>query len=216
MKTIPLALISLVLLGAPAVRASILTYQFTINTQTVSGQADNLDFQLNPGVVPGAPGVSIVISNFAINGGAFNAGNIQFTGDASGLLSGSLTLDNGTGYNDAYQPVTLGSSITFRATLSGTGVANPASPGTFFGFSIYDNAGVNPLLTTSGDGTIAGFNIDATNGVAPFTNPATVNGASAATVAAASTPEPSTAIGLMLGLGVMLACFRKRVRTFSI
>lgn len=214
MKTLPLALFSLTLLGSSALSASVSTYQFTVNTQALSGQVDNLDFQLNPGQFPGAPGVSILISNFAVNGGSYAPADIQLTGDANGLLPGSLTLNNTTGYNDAYQPATLGSSITFLATLSGPGANQPASPGTFFGFSIYDNAGVNALLTTSADGTIAGFNIDATNGLAPFTNPATTNGASAATIA--SVPEPSTAVGLLLGLAMMLPAvprFSRLLRT---
>jgi hypothetical protein len=185
-----------VLCSVSSLSAGTVSYRFTINTATLSGQAGNLDFQLNPGDIS-SPFVALDVSGFALNGGTFTANQIVLTGDASGTLAGDLILDNNSGFNDAFQPVRLGSSIMFVATFSGAGVNNPASPGSSFGFSIYDSQGTAPLLTTSADGTIAGVNLDA-NGVASFANPATVGGRSDATVSAV--PEPANVVGMLLGL----------------
>jgi hypothetical protein len=211
-KLIPVLFIFLS--GLSSLSAASISYRFTINTATLSGQADNLDFQLNPGGVS-SPLVALDISGFVLNGGSFTANQIALTGDASGSLDGDLLLDNNSGFNDAFQPVLLGTSVTFVATLSGAGVTGPASPGSSFGFSIYNGAGTTPLLTTSGDGTIAGINLDA-GGVASFTNPATGGGSSVATVTAISTaPEPSNAVLILLGLGlcsVLCTTFGERRR----
>ena len=187
--------------GLSSLSAASISYRFTINTATLSGQSDNLDFQLNPGGISSPP-VDLDISGFVLNGGSFTANQIALTGDASGSLAGDLLLDNNSGFNDAFQAVLLGSSVTFVATFSGAGVNNPASPGSSFGFSIYNGTGTTPLLTTSADGTIAGINLDA-SGVAAFTNPAAGGGGSAATVTAISAaPEPSNAVMMLLGLGL--------------
>jgi hypothetical protein len=200
----------IVLSGAFSLNAASISYQFTIDTTTLSGQADNLDFQFNPGDIS-SPSVSLDISGFLLNGGSFNANDIVLTGDASGTLAGDVTLDNNSGYSDAFQPVELGTSVTFLATFSGAGVDDPASPGSAFGFSIYDNAGTTPLLTTSLDGTIAGIELDA-DGIALFTNPATAGGTSDATIAAI--PEPATGFGAALGLGLLgLVAIRARRRS---
>jgi hypothetical protein len=206
-KLIPVSFIFLS--GLSSLSAASISYRFTINTATLSGQSDNLDFQLNPGNLS-SPFVALDISGFMLNGGSFTANQIALTGDASGTLASDLALDNSSGYNDAYQAVLLGTSVTFVATFTGAGVTSPASPGSSFGFSIYDSAGTTPLLTTSGDGTIAGINLDA-NGVAAFTNPAAVGGGSDATVTSISAaPEPSNAVAMLLGLGLCSVVLRSR------
>jgi hypothetical protein len=203
------ALLFAALCGASTVCASTITYQFTINTTTLNGQAGNLDFQLNPGNIS-ASFVALDLSGLDLHGGSFVASQIQLTGAASGTFATDVLLNNSQGYNDAFQPVDFGTSVTFFATFSGTGVDNPASPGSVFGFSIFDSAGTTALLTTSADGTIAGVTVD-TNGVETYTNPATVGGGSAATVAAVATvPEPGTVFSALVGLGVCAARIRAK------
>jgi hypothetical protein len=208
-KLIPVLFIFLS--GWSSLSAASISYRFTSNTATLSGQADNLDFQLNPGGIS-SPFVALDISGFVLNGGSFTANQIALTGDASGSLAGDLVLDNNSGFNDAFQPVSLGTSVTFVATFIGAGVTGPASPGSSFGFSIYDGTGTTPLLTTSVDGTIAGINLDA-GGIAAFTNPATVGGSSDATVTAISAaPEPSSAVAMLLALGLCSVIVAARQR----
>jgi len=207
---IPVLLLT-ALSGVFTVSASTITYKFTIDTTTLNGQLGNLDFQLNPGDVT-SPFVALDIFGLALSGGSFSANQVQLMGDAFGAFDSNVLLDNGMGFNDAFQPVDFGTSVTFLATFSGAGVDNPASPGTTFGFSIYDSLGTTPLLTTSGDGTIAGVTLDA-NGVATYTNPATVGGGSAGTVT--PVPEPGTRFGALLGIGVCAERLR-RVRRSSV
>ncbi len=206
MKKLFPAFLFLALSGVSSLNAESVSYSFTIDTSTLNGQADNVDFQLNPGDVS-SPFVSLDISSFDLHGGSFTPGDLEISGDVSGTLAGDLILDDGGFPNDAFQPVELGTSISFIATFSGAGVDNPASPGAAFGFSIYDNAN-NALLTTSVDGTIAGVNLDA-GGVVPYTNPATVGGGPVATVSVV-TPEPATMVEMMLGLGLCVVVMRVR------
>jgi len=205
-KLIP-AFLLIVVSCASSLSAASISYVFTIDTSTLNGQADNLDFQLVPGDIS-SPFIALDISGLTLHGGSFVANQIVLTGDASGTLAGDLLLDNNSGFNDAFQPVQLGASVTFLATFSGAGVDNPASPGTSFGFSIYDNAGTTPLLTTSIDGTIAGINLDA-NGVAPFTNPA-AGGSSVATTS--ELPEPVSSVSMVLGLCLVAVRARRASR----
>jgi PEP-CTERM motif len=208
-KTLIPVFVFIALSGVSSLNAASISYLFEVDTTTLDGQPDNLDFQLNPGDLSSAP-VTLDISGFVVNGGSFAASQIVLTPDATGSLAGDLRLDNGSGFNDAFQPVNLGTSVEFLATFSGAGVDNPASPGSSFGFSIYDNAGTTPLLTTSLDGTIAGVNLDA-SGVNTFTNSATPGGGSNAVVSVFSpVPEPSTWVGMSLGMGLCLIALRVR------
>ena len=209
MKTLLPAVLFVILSQAGILRASTLAYRFTINTSSLAGQADNLDFQLVPGDLS-APQVTLQISNFSVNGGSYTPGGVVLTGDATGALPNNLVLDNLTGYNDAYQSILLGASLSFLAAVSGPGVNTPSSPGTTFGFSIYNNAGTIGLLTTSADGTIGGLVFNDLTGVAPYSNPATVGAASAATITAA--PEPSTTSLLFMGAGLALVVGRKAIK----
>ncbi len=201
MKLLPACFLFGAFAGTSALNASTFNYQFVVDTSSLNGQAGNLDFQLNPGGM-NAPAVTVSIRNLLVGGGSFNPADIQLTNGAVGSLSSSLTLTNTGGYNDAFQPVTLGSSVDFLAVVSGAGIDTPGNPGTFFGFSIYDAAGVNAQLTSSPDGTISGFNADSLNGVVTFSNDP---GATVTTV-----PEPSSAVLLLFSLGVLLFL---RVRT---
>jgi hypothetical protein len=182
-------------------------YQFAVNTSSLGAEAANLDFQLVPGGLT-SPTVTAVISDL-VTDGTFTPGDIVLTGDATGMLSDTVTLNNTTLYNDAFQPIDTGNSVSFLVTFSGPGIDTPVTPGTVFAFSIFDSTGTIALLTTSPDGSIAGVTADSL-GVQPFTNPATNAGSSAAAVALV-TPEPESL--LLTGLG-MAAFAMIRLRRF--
>jgi hypothetical protein len=179
-------------------------YQFAVNTTSLSGQSGNLAFDLSPFSVP-APGVTAMVSGFSTNG-AFNPANISLT-NVTGSLSSSLTLTNATTFNDAFQPLTFGSFIDFQVTLSGPGIDTPGSDGTVFAFSLYDGAGIHPLLSDSPDGSIAGVTADSNFGIVPFTNPPAAGIPSAAAVTAI--PEPSTYLLVSFGLAAVVRRFRR-------
>lgn len=125
------------------------------------------------------------------------------TGDAAGSLPGTLTLDNGTAFNDAFQGFTYGSSVSFAVTLSGPAITNPSGTvGSAFAFSLYAGDGFTPLLTTDPNGSVAAIllNTTGTTSVETFPQSSTDN-TPVATVAPAggtAVPEPSTATMILL------------------
>jgi hypothetical protein len=196
--------------AAPHLSASLI-YDFNVDTSSLNGQNDYMDFALGS-LDSSALGVTATISNFATDG-SYDPGAIQFINGA-GSLSGLVTVNNTDAFNDAYQGITLGNSLSFVLTLSGPGIDTPGAANTF-GFLIYGSDQATPLLTNSFDGTIAGVEASAAVGVRSFVNPNADGGASAATVALA-TPEPSSmlllsaagALSLMWAWGRMRSCAR--------
>jgi hypothetical protein len=140
--------------------ASPIVYDVTVDTSAVSGTAGSLDFQFNPGPQV-TQSASLQILNFTHNGTL--AGSPVLTGDASGLLPGTLTFDNGGGFNDYFEGFTFGSALSFNVSLFGPALSAPdgiSTSGSTFVFSMFsDSAGTVPTLTT-----------DLTNGFAFTTN----------------------------------------------
>jgi hypothetical protein len=196
---------TLFLFAAAANLPASVIYQFAVNTSSLSGQTGYVDFNLAPGSFPASP-VTAVVSGFSTDA-VFNPANVILSGDASGDLSLNLALDNGTNFNDAFQPVTFGNFVDFELILSGPGVDTPASNGSIFGFSLYDSAGINPLLTDSTDGSVAGVTIDSNDGVQAYTNPPAAGVPSVASVT--SVPEPGTCLLVSLGLAAVVRRFRR-------
>jgi len=179
--------------AASQLNASVI-YQFSVDTNSIAGTAANLDFQFNPG--GSSPSMTALIYGLDTNG-TYNPASLQLTGDATGAFPAGITLVNTTQYNDAFQAITLGDYLNFLVEFSGPGVDTPTNIGTAFGFSIYDQAGTTPLLTTSIDGTIAGIEIDSLVGVAPWNN----NEAVVTVALATAAPEPSSIFLLTIGVG---------------
>jgi len=158
------------------------SYNFDVNTSSVSGQSGYLELQFNPGTNSGV--ASATISNFISDGTLVGAP--QLTGDVSGALPATVTINNTTGWNDYYQAVTFGSSEQFALNLSG-------SAGNTFALSFYGADGATPVLTS-----------DMTNGFATLID-MNANGAvitnNSSQVAVAATPIPAAA--LLFGSGLL-------------
>jgi hypothetical protein len=126
------------------------------------------------------------------------------------MLSGTLTVNNGTAFNDYFTGFTYGSTLSFQASLDGPALSSPdgiSSSGSTFAFSMFsDAAGTIPALTTN---TAAGFaftidvNLDGMTTVTNYSAPTAVVPISTAI------PEPSTLA--LLGIGVIgLGVMRRR------
>jgi hypothetical protein len=186
------------LLAAPAAIAGPIEYAVTVNTSSISGTAGSLDFNFDPGFQVTQP-ASLQILNFTSNGtlaGACPCG----TGDVSGQLPGTLTFDNGTGFNDYFDDFTFGTTISFDVSLYGPALSAPggASSGSVFAFSMFsDAAGTIPVLTTD---TIDGFaatvnvNLDGTT---------TASDLSRQTSIAVVTAEPGSLVLLGTGMAML-------------
>lgn len=181
--------------GVIPAMASPVTYMVSVNTSPLQGITGSLDFNFDPGPLV-SQAASVQILNFATNG--MVAGSPSVTGDASGALPGTLTLDNGSGFNDYFQSFTYGSTLSFNVSLYGPALSSPngtSSSGSTFAFSLFsDQAGTVPALTT-----------DTTNGFAYLVN-VNVDGSTAVTnniVSAATVPEPAS--GPLAGLWLLLS-----------
>ena len=115
---------------------------------------------------------------------------------------------NDTAYNDAFQGFTYGSSFSFGLTLSGLALTNPGGQfGSSFALSLYDAAGVTPLLTTDPNGSVLTVNLNApgtTSGVTFLQSP-TNNAPVASAILASTVPEPPSLVLLSLAILGLLA-----------
>jgi hypothetical protein len=191
--------------------ASFMTYHVDVNTATLNGQAGNLDFQFNPGG-SSAEAATATITHFLATGGSL-APTITLTGNATGLLPGTLTLGNSTAYNDAFQGITFGSKFSFDLTLSGAALDQPGGTfGSSFALSLYDAAGTTPLLTTDASGSVLTVNLSTSGLTAAQTFPqSATNSTPAAQASSVSTvPEPSSLLLLASALPAATIAARRR------
>jgi hypothetical protein len=202
--------------GPGAARADFVIYDVSVDTAALSGQGGNLDFQLNPGGL-GAAAANATVTSFQSIGGILSPSSIV-TGNASGSLPGTLMLDNGTAFNDIFQGFTYGSSFSFVLTLSGPAIGSSGGVfGSSFALSLYDAAGVTPLLTTDPNGSVLTINLN-TNGTTSVEtfpqSPTNSTPVATATPAVSAVPEPPAIVLLAAGLLAWLTasrCWRWRV-----
>lgn len=211
-----LVLLQLGVLG-PASADADLIFQVAVDTSSLSGQSGFLDFQFNPGD-GSAETATATVTLFQTIGGVL-AQPASLTGDAAGSLPGSLTLDNGTVYNDVFQGFTFGDSFSFTLTLSGPAIDNPGgTAGSAFASSLYAADGFTPLLTTDPNGSVATINLSA-NGTASaetFPQSPTNNTPAASVNAVSSVPEPSTLSMVLLASCIQAGLiFLRRARRMT-
>jgi hypothetical protein len=181
-----------------AATASPTTYTVSVSTQALAGTTGSLDFNFNPGPLVSQTAMVQILD---LSGGAL-AGSPVLSGDASGSLPGTVSLDNGTGFNDYFQQFTYGSTLTFDVYLYGLALSAPdgkSTSGSTFAFSMFSDAA----------GTVPAFTTDVTDGFAYVVN---VNLDGSTTVAnyivnSAAAPEPATwfLVGLALLPSVLAA-----------
>ncbi len=184
--------------------ANAVTYDFTVDTSSISGQSGWLDFQFNPGTL-GSQAATATVTGF--NGGTLDSGTQQLTGDVTGTLPATLDFDNGSGFNDYFQSLTFGSSLAFQVHLDGPALTMPdgmSASGSTFTLSLYDSTVSNALLTSSPDGDVlrTDVNLDGTTTLTTYPNenggPSDVH-----------VPEPAS-LGLLASGAFGLLAVRKR------
>jgi hypothetical protein len=202
------------LLGAGSARAD-LSFQVSTDTSSLSGQSGFLDFQFNPGD-SSAIAATATVTDFSSVGGLLAPAAV-LTDDAAGSLPGTLTLDNGTSFNDVFQGFTFGTSVSFTVTLSGPAISNPSGTvGSAFAFSLYATDGVTPLLTTDANGSVSTILLNATGTASAETFPqSTTDNAPVAIVTPAGVtpvPEPSSMVVVLLVSSLQAGCLLLRRR----
>jgi hypothetical protein len=174
--------------------ASANIYDVAINTSSITGTAGSLDFNFNPGPLL-TQAASLQILNFSSDGSL--KASPTLTGDVSGALAATVTVDNGTPFNDYFQGFTFGSTLSFQVSLFGPALSSPdglSTSGSTFAFSMFsDAAGTKPVLTTdtaNGFAFLANVNLDGTTTAISF-------------VPTAAAPEPSSL--RLFGAAIVLA-----------
>jgi hypothetical protein len=141
---------------AVSAMASPITYDVTVNTSSITGTLGSLDFNFNPGPLV-TQLANLQILNFTSDG-TLAGGCPCGQGDASGELPGTLSFDNGMGFNDYFEGFTYGSTISFAVSLFGPALSAPdgmSTSGSTFAFSMYsDPGGATPVLTSD---TVNGY-----------------------------------------------------------
>jgi len=184
-----------------------LSFNVSVDTSSLSGQSGYLDFQFNPGDSTALPATAAV-ALFQTVGGVLVQPAI-LTGDAAGSLPGTLTLDNGTAFNDAFQGFTFGSSFNFTVTLSGPAVDSPGGTvGSAFASSLYASDGMTPLLTIDPNGSVATINLNANGTASAETFPQSPTDDTPAAIvtpnAVTPVPEPSTLLAALISSALLL------------
>ena len=149
-------------LGSGSVQAGFITYEISVNTSSLSGESGFLDFQFNPGPIVngnGALPASATITSFQTIGGAILPLSNPPIGNASGSLSNTLTLDNGTVLNDFTQDFLYGSSFSFDLTLSQPLDDPNGTVGSSFALTLFDSL-FNSQLTTDPNGSVLTVNLN--------------------------------------------------------
>jgi|SRR6516165_3764446 hypothetical protein len=191
-----LLLTVLLLCGAWKALAQPITYDVSVNTSSIAGTNGSLDFNFNPGPLV-TQAASLQILGFATGptDGTL-AGGPTLTGDITGALPGTLTFDNGTGFNDYFEGFTYGKNLLFDVSLYGPALSSPngtSTSGSTFAFSMFSNAaGTIPALTTDGFAFKVDVNLDGTTTVTNFASQTTIG----------VVPEPSTLA--LLGTAIVL------------
>ncbi len=213
MRTPSLLFSSLIFSAASFALASPITYDVTVDTSSLNGTTGSLDFNFNPGPLVTQP-ADLQILNFT--GGSFQncAANIQgfcATGDVTGTLPGTLTFDNGTGFNDYFDGFTYGNALSFDVSLYGPALSAPngtATSGSTFAFSMFsDAAGTLPALTSN---LAEGFAVTIDVNLDGSTTP--TNFSSETTLAPVGTiPEPGS-IALVGSAVALLGLLRQKQR----
>lgn len=188
-------------------------FQVSIDTTALNGQSATLAFDLIDG--SGAPDSSVTISGFSSDG---TLGVDSTSGGVSGSLPGDVTLSDTDLFNEYLQSITLGNTLAFA--FSATGSFGGGTPDAF-SFFILDASATASLVSTANIAyALLTYDVGVFDPPQPQVYPGEtipVNGGDPepVSVTATAVPEPGAlalAVAGLLALGVARPVRARRLR----
>jgi hypothetical protein len=140
--------------GLCASVASAQSYLVTVDTSELAGTDGYVNFQFNPADL-GAPAAEASVLQWLGSTTLLDAPLIE--GNVTGALPGTMTLSNGTAFNDYFHAAQFGDAFSFVVQFSG-GVS-PSALGTSFALALYADDAATPLLTNDISGSLVCFEL---------------------------------------------------------
>jgi hypothetical protein len=189
-------------LFTPVGAVAAVVYHVEADTQSIAGTDGALFLQFNPGIAGAAPSATAVLSLLSLDGGTLEPPLIL-----SGSVEASepeepfeLRFSNSTAWNDAYQPVKFGQSLSFQVSFDGDFMTSTEDVGTAFWISLLTVDDQVLLPDESGTASLT-FQLFAPAQIEHSLNPA---------FDVSVVPEPSTWVLLLVGMIGIAATCRKR------
>jgi PEP-CTERM motif len=188
-------------------------YQVTVNTSSALLSNGYIDFQFNPTSLTTQP-ANADVSNYESDG-VLNPSdpNNGTTGEASGMLPGTVTLINSETTNEYTEALTFGTTITFDLFLYGPAINTPnGQGGGTFTLDFLNSDESAYLFTADNQNDVPVFTVDINpdGSTTAMTYPSENNGPPVVTFSGPTyVPEPST-VALLCGGLLALAFFGRR------
>ena len=181
----------------PMASSAAIIYDVAVDTSSIAGTSGNLDFQFNPSGA--APAAEATLSQFDL-GGTILTGPPILDGDVS-ASPGTLSFGNGPGFNAALQPVTFGTSFSFRIAFAGDFLTEPSTGQTVFGI-LFWNSDLSQQLLEAGPiiGGSVEFQLLSGSVIGEIYPPGSVT----------LVPEPATWVLLAAGVIVLIRAMHRR------
>ncbi len=174
------------------------TYDVTLNTSALFNNPSQGLFTVDFGLTDGSTGDGVgnntaTISNFNLNGGSLTSGTGNPSGSVSGNLSNTLTITDGSFFNDFNQQFAPGTSLSFTLDLTSNVSPSETTTPDEFAFTVYSNG-----LTAQA--SLVTIDITGPNPSVSQSGGSLGNGAPVSAPEVTSVPEPGTLVLGLLGL----------------
>lgn len=188
----------LICAGLFASVASAQSYLITVDTGELAGTDGYVNFQFNPADLT-APAADASILQWIGSTTLLDAPLIE--GNVTGSLPGTVTMNNGTAFNDYFHATRFGDAFSFIVQFSGD--VSPVTLGTSFALALYAADGATPLLTDDLSGSLVRFELGA---------PGVTYLAYSSAVQVTPVPLPAAAWLLLSGIVTLAGAARSRRR----
>lgn len=175
--------------------ASAQSYLVTVDTSELAGTEGYVNFQFNPADLA-APAAEASILQWLGSTTLLDAPLIE--GNVTGSLPSTVTMNNGTAFNDYFHAARFGEAFSFIVQFSGN--VSPATLGTSFALALYAGDGATALLTDDVSGSLVRFELSSA-GIDYLASSSAVQ----------VTPVPLPAAAWLLFSGIMLLRPYRRV-----